>query len=50
MKSEITLNESVKEAIEIALIKLLMKKDVQYMIDYVKQTYNCSDITTLYES
>ena len=28
MKSEITLNESVKEAIEIALIKLLMKKDI----------------------
>lgn len=28
MKTEITLNESVKEAIEIALIKLLMKKDI----------------------
>lgn len=28
MKSEITLNESVKEAIEIALIKLLNKKDI----------------------
>lgn len=28
MKSEITLNESVKEAIEMALIKLLMKKDI----------------------
>ena len=28
MKSEITLNESVKEAMEIALIKLLKKKDI----------------------
>ena len=28
MKSEITLNESVKEAIEMALIKLLKKKDI----------------------
>ena len=28
MRSEITLNESVKEAIEIALIKLLQKKDI----------------------
>lgn len=28
MKSEITLNESVKEAIEIALIRLLNKKDI----------------------
>ncbi|MBQ3501921.1 MAG: TetR/AcrR family transcriptional regulator [Oscillospiraceae bacterium] len=28
MKSEITLNESVKEAMEIALIKLLQKKDI----------------------
>ncbi len=28
MKGEITLNESVKEAIEIALIKLLKKKDI----------------------
>jgi hypothetical protein len=31
-------------------IKLLMKKDIQFMIDYVKQTYCCTDITTLYES
>ena len=30
-------------------IKILMKKDIQHMIDYVKQTYNCSDITTLYQ-
>ena len=28
MKSEITLNESVKEAIEIALMRLLQKKDI----------------------
>ena len=28
MRSGITLNESVKEAIEIALIKLLQKKDI----------------------
>lgn len=28
MKSEITLNESVKEAIEMAMIKLLKKKDI----------------------
>lgn len=28
MKSEMTLNESVKEAVEVALIKLLKKKDI----------------------
>ena len=28
MRSEITLNESVKEAVEVALIKLLKKKDI----------------------
>lgn len=37
-------------AVDDSPIKLLMKKDIQYMIDYVKQAYNCSDITTLYES
>ena len=28
MKSEMTINESVKEAIEVALIRLLEKKDI----------------------
>ena len=38
------------DAVDDLPIKLLMKKDIQYMIDYVKQTYNCSDITVLYEN
>ena len=38
------------DAVDDLPIKLLMKKDIQYMIDYVKLTYNCTDITILYDS
>ena len=31
-------------------VRLLTLDDIQYMIEYVKETYNCSDITSLYES
>jgi hypothetical protein len=37
------------DAVKDRPIKLLMKKDIQYMIDYVRQAYNCSDLATLYE-
>lgn len=37
------------DAVDDLPIKLLMKKDIQFMIDYVRKTYNCSDITILYE-
>ena len=30
-------------------IKLLMKKDIQFMIDYVKSTYGCANLVDLYE-
>jgi hypothetical protein len=31
-------------------VKLLMLEDLKPMFDYIKETYKCTDITTLYES
>ncbi len=43
------ISREITETTDEKLLEVL-KAMTQYMIDYVKQTYNCSDITVLYEN